>query len=258
MDATDIYAAAVTVTIVSGSGVVATAPGFTAKPTRKPAAKEAVTDSLFAAYKAMYDHFNQALFGGKLLPVVLNFSRHANSRGFFAPERWEAGDAVTHEISLNPTYLMSCGARETASTLVHEMVHCWQQEHGTPGRKGYHNEQWAKKMDEVGLAPSHTGAPGGKRTGYQMTHYIVEGGAFAEAFEAMPKGCRLPWLCSERKGIVEGAAGTDDDGAEPKKPSSKVKFTCPTCRCNAWGKPSLKLICGECEEDMEAEEGGES
>lgn len=48
-----------------------------------------------------------------------------------------------------------------------------------------------------------------------------------EAFEAMPKGCRLPWLCSERKG-------------------------------NAWGKPSLKLICGECEEDMEAEEGGES
>jgi hypothetical protein len=43
--------------------------------------------------------------------------------GFFAPERWEKGNAVKHEISLNPSHLRSRKPIEVASTLVHEMVH---------------------------------------------------------------------------------------------------------------------------------------
>jgi len=37
------------------------------------------------------------------------------------------------------------------------MVHQWQQHHGKPGRRGYHNKQWAAKMNSVGLVPTHTG-----------------------------------------------------------------------------------------------------
>lgn len=33
-------------------------------------------------------------------------------------------------------------------------------------------------MDELGLPPSSTGAPGGARVGYRMSHYILPGGAY--------------------------------------------------------------------------------
>lgn len=209
----------------------------------------APTGAQFAAFQAMYDYFNRALFGDALRPVILNFSRAANSLGFFAPFRWEdtkqTGAVATHEISLNPAYLKERGARDVASTLAHEMAHAWQQQQGKPGRRGYHNEQWAQKMDEIGLAPSSTAAPGGDRVGYKMSHYIVDGGAFARAFDAMPSDYLLPWVCWEPTAAGKGKA--------KPRPVSKVKYTCPTCAANAWGKPALRLRCGECAEDMVAE-----
>jgi len=203
----------------------------------------APTSSQFAAFQRMFDYFNVALFGGKLPPVLLNFSRAANTLGFFAPERWEReGEKATHEISLNPAYLKNRPQRDTASTLVHEMAHHWQQECGKPGRRGYHNEEWAAKMDEIGLSPSSTAAPGGSRVGYKVSHFIIEGGAFAAAYAKMPSEYLLPWVCWEGQ------------GARTKKPrqASKVKFTCEECGCNAWGKPNLKLVCGDCDEQMVA------
>jgi hypothetical protein len=203
------------------------------------------TASLFAAYRAQYDYFNCALFGGALCPVILNFSRKAKSLGFFAPLRWVRGESTAHEISLNPSYFATSTARDVASTLVHEMAHCWQMEHGHFGRRGYHNEEWAAKMESIGLMPSSTAAPGGARVGYRMSHYIIEGGAFARAFDAMPAECAFPWVCTE----VEGAV------AKPKRPPSKVKFSCPECNANAWGKPSLRIVCEDCEFSMVAEGG---
>lgn len=199
------------------------------------------TAAQFDAFRAMYDYFNCALFAGVLRPVILNFSRAANSLGFFAPMRWERGTATTHEISLNPAYLKHRDARDIASTLVHEQVHCWQQEHGRPGRRGYHNEEWAAKMESIGLMPSATAAPGGARVGYQMSHYVIEGGRFAISFAAMPAEHTLPWTCWE--------------GGHERKPraASKVKFSCAACGANAWGRPSLRLVCGDCELAMEAD-----
>jgi hypothetical protein len=40
-------------------------------------------------------------------------------------------------------------------------------------RGGYHDRVWGAKMEEVGLMPSNTGLPGGKKNGQQMTHYII-------------------------------------------------------------------------------------
>ncbi len=53
---------------------------------------------------------------------------------------------------------------DTLSTLVHEMCHVWQ--HHTPAKKcrgGYHDRVWGAKMEEIGLMPSNTGLPGGKK-----------------------------------------------------------------------------------------------
>lgn len=220
-----------------------------AAPTTGRAARSRTpTEAQFAAFQAMYDYFNGALFGGTLRPVILNFSRAAGSLGFFAPQRWEQAKATTHEISLNPAHLATRPAREVAATLVHEMVHCWQQEHGTPSARGYHNKEWAARMEAVGLMPSDTGEAGGARVGFRMTHYLVEGGPFARAFAKMPRAFLLPW------------SSWEPDGARRKGPTtsakSKIKYTCPDCGANAWGKPALHLVCGEDDARMRAEEDG--
>jgi hypothetical protein len=219
----------------------------TAEPKRFPRHTPKPTREQFAAYQAMYDHFNRKLFAGSLPPVILNFSRKARSLGFFAAERWESGAQRTHEISINPAHLKARPAIETASTLVHEMVHLWQQEQGSPSRTGYHNHEWAAKMEAVGLMPSSTGEPGGRKVGQHMTHYIVEGGSFQRAFAEMPAEHLLPWM-----GVPEPER---DGGGAVKR--NKSKYTCPKCLANVWGKPDMVVICGPCDEVFALAVGGE-
>jgi len=227
------------------------------------------TNDQFAAYRAMWAYFNTTLFGGTLGHIFLNFSRLARSLGFFSPERWRnAGNQTTHEISLNPDHLTHGNAKDSASTLVHEMAHLWRWEQGMqpgskPPRSGYHDTKWADKMVEIGLMPSDTGKPGGKRTGYRMGHYIIPGGAFERAFDAMPAECQLPWTAVDRDRDNDGDDGESvegvakpDEADEAKKTAArkvKVKYSCPDCELNVWGKPGLNLHCNECDEDLVAE-----
>lgn len=205
------------------------------------------TEVQFRAFQQMYDYMNRTVFGGGLKPVILNFSRRAKTLGFFAPDRWtrSAGTAGVrvHEISLNPAYLALRPPRDVASTLVHEMVHLWQQEFGKPSRTGYHNAEWADKMEAVGLMPSTTAAPGGARVGQAVSHYVFDDGPFARAFEAMPGAFLLPWQSYE-----------PSTTGKPKAPSSKFKYTCPSCGANAWGKGQLNLRCGDCDVEMQLAE----
>ena len=82
--------------------------------------------------------------------------------------------------------------------LVSLMVSLWQYSHGTPGRRGYHNAEWADQMETLGLMPSATGHPGGKRTGSRMSYYIIPDGPFTRAFAALPPAYLLPWLSLDR------------------------------------------------------------
>lgn len=132
------------------------------------------------------------------------------------------------------------------STLVHEMAHLEQFHFGSPGRRGYHNRQWADAMIGLGLYPSDTGQPGGGETGYSMSHYIVESGRFDTACtRLLSGGFHFSW-------IEEAVLGGDH--APPTAPaiagltdgSRRWKYTCPQCRNNAWAKPLMRLICGDC------------
>lgn len=195
------------------------------------------TRAQFAAYEKMFGYFNEKVFAGELPAPLLNFSRRAKTNGFFAPERWEKGKDVRHEISLNPSTLKSRRPIEVASTLVHEMVHLWQHENGKPSRSGYHNAEWARKMEAVGLVPSDTAQPGGNKTGQRVSHYIEKGGVFAKAFAAMPREFGLPWACEELEGAAKKSAAA----------KNKVKYTCPGCGANVWGKPELAISCDDCD-----------
>lgn len=214
------------------------------------------TNAQFAAYRAMWNYFNAVLFGGVLSHVILNFSRRARSLGFFAPERWkDSSNQTTHEVSLNPAYLTRGTMKDTASTLVHEMAHLWRHEQGNPPRGGYHDRQWADKMEQLGLMPSATAAPGGQRTGYKMSHYIVASGAFERAFEAMPADCQLPWMCGIDEDAIEGKGKGKNKGKEEAKRKLKLKYSCRKCELNVWGRAGLRLRCDDCDEELVTADG---
>lgn len=207
------------------------------------------TETTYQALQAAYDHFNRELFEGLLLCCLITLQRRGRrTHGYYSPERFGEIDGTdrTDEIALNPQHFLHQPMRQTLSTLVHEMVHLWQQHHGKPGRGAYHNQEWAAKMKAIGLHPSDTGAPGGKEVGQQMSHYIIEDGPFAVAFKALASdGFRLAW--GELTGRLDGDEDNGGDQGNDKDRSNRIKYTCPVCDVNVWGKPQLRVICGKCE-----------
>ena len=138
------------------------------------------TTETYTELQTAYDFFNKHLFADELPACLITLQREKRTYGYFSRQRFvgRANGQKVDEIAMNPSYFAIRTIAETLSTLVHEMVHLWQFHLGKPGRRSYHNKEWAVKMEEIGLCPSHTGRPGGRRTGEQMDHYIVEGGLF--------------------------------------------------------------------------------
>ncbi len=99
------------------------------------------------------------------------------------------------ELGLHPGFFTLRPVEEVLSTLVHEMVHHWQDSFGQPSRSNPHNKQWAQKMRAVGLEPSSTGLPQGSDTGQGVSHYIVPDGPFIQACrDLMAQGFELIWF----------------------------------------------------------------
>jgi len=207
---------------------------------------KAITPTEYNAFQKAYDFFNRELFGNSLPHVLVTLQRTANSRGYFGANRFSGRAAGTrvHELALNPDGFTGRTDEEILSTLAHEQAHVWQahvwqETRGKSATRGYHDREWAAKMKEIGLYPSSTGEPGGKETGQHVTHYIVPGGPYQQAYAKLKaKGFELHWQSAPQ-----------DKAAKAKAKASKTKFTCPECGQNAWGKPDALLICGVCHED---------
>ncbi len=203
------------------------------------------TGRVGAALVALFQHFNSKLFDGALPAddVILTISRKRFARGFFAATSWRQSRGKTiHEIALTPGGFANRSRRETASTLVHEMAHCWQQIYGRPGKNAYHNAQWAKKMEQVGLMPSDTGEPGGARRGVRVTHYVIDGGPFDIAFKALPGNL---WLA-----FTPLADEAPRKERVPRR-DGKIAWSCG-CGERAWGKATLNIRCDKCGEPFGA------
>lgn len=261
------------------------------------------TIQMYSALNGAYSHFNQHLFNGRLPSCLLTVQRQPRMMGYASHERWiNQARQFVDELAINPEYFLGGTLLEVFQTLVHEQCHIWQYHFGTPSRRKYHNAEWADKMESVGLMPSDTGLPGGKRTGEHMADYVIDNGSFlAVARQFIADGFELPWV--DRRGISHvpsqhafSASGelisflqSDCDlvakiginklenpfkhgksfeistspeqfsnadgiqGAEKVvqfipavKKATRVKYRCDCCSAQVWGKPSLNIICGDC------------
>ena len=237
------------------------------------------TTQFYGELQRAFDHFNQALFGGQLTPCLITLRSSGRVYGYHHKDRFVNRQGQTlDELGLNAGYFTVRPVEEVLSTLVHEMVHHWQDGFGRPSKSNPHNREWARKMREVGLEPSSTGLPDGKDTGQSVSHYIQPDGRFMKACkELVSNGFELPWVdrhvprmpetavqdrqeALKEAGIVlevspaplevieplaEGKSVTV--APPPRKEVDRVKYVCGGCGVKAWGASELKLLCGICE-----------
>ena len=220
-----------------------------------------ITSRNYQILQQAYSYMNKELFEGQLPDVVITMQRVRSSYGYYWAERFTWRNSSDNEneglgeIALNPDLFLRHSDEDIVSTLVHEMCHVWQHHFGTVSRNGYHNAEFATKMELVGLQPM---GRDGKRTGQNMDHKVIAGGLFQRTFKRMVSRRNWSVLLQSSNHTIEASAGDEtagdetagDEKAGDAKPKSKQKFTCLQCKQNAWAKPSAHLMCGDCLVDM--------
>lgn len=249
------------------------------------------TEEAYAELQQAYDHFNERLFEEQLTGALLTLQREKDTFGYFSRNRFvgrNAGEKVD-EIAMNPSYFAVVPLVEVLQTLVHEMCHQWQHHFGNPGRGRYHNQEWAGMMERIGLMPSDTGRPGGRKVGEKMAEYAIEGGSFLRACkELISEEFKLTWLdrfpsYKQFHGVADiysmQIAPEAGGGVRPMqelatmsgatldvhvvgpmlgpavvlpdgpKQQTRLRYQCK-CENRVWGRPGLKILCQECENEF--------
>jgi hypothetical protein len=244
------------------------------------------TLELYSALQTAFDHFNRTLFDGKLPQCLITLRSASRTYGYMQKDRFVSVEGQhIDELGINPGYFALQSIEEVMATVVHEMVHHWQNHFGTPSASMPHNKEWADKMEALGLMPSDTGLPGGKRTGRSMNDFIMPDSPFLRACaELKTLGIRLPWLdsrlpvapevmASKRAELVSSGQAFVSDVVDaipveraatagvplpvaapaPRPPSGeklRIRQVCPQCKARAWTGPEVSLSCGDCHVPM--------
>jgi hypothetical protein len=169
----------------------------------------------------LYEHvdFMRAeLFGGQVPPVVLSFEvTDRRTLGHYHLMR--TGLGVRWALNLNPVHLAR-PVFEVLATLLHELAHAWQHEHGTPSKPPHHNREFRDRCEAFGIPTDEGGHDLGVRHGTPFEDYCRRHGI---AFPPRP-------------GAAEPPAGTPRlPGPSPLLPvpparpkgSKMKKWTCP-------------------------------
>ena len=239
------------------------------------------TKDLYTLFDMIYEYYNINLFNNELPNCMFVIVRKSGSFGYYIPKKWiNKNSEKTDEIAINPLMFGQFPVTEILQTIVHEMTHLWQENLGTPPTRFYHDKEWGAKMESIGLMPSSTGKVGGNKTGQQMMDYPIIGGLFdiktkilinQDIFSKLWLDVSTPYVegvneifdsirietNNETFNIVEN---TNSNFPEIKgnginftptikiiKDKSKVKYSCPNCNYNVWGKQGLNIICGDCD-----------
>jgi hypothetical protein len=70
------------------------------------------------------------------------------------------GFGLKCEIAINGRYLPSLTIWEVLGVLLHELLHAWQEQHGSPSGGNHHNTEFRSKADSLGLIIGKRGVMG--------------------------------------------------------------------------------------------------
>lgn len=217
---------------------------------------------LYSLFQRLFVEIN-ALFDPPLPVPMFALDQSPKTFGYYRRGRFvSAKGEIADEIAINPRFFATHGFRELVQTMAHEMVHQWQAHHGKSSRSGYHNAEWGGKMESIGLMPSSTGKPGGKKTGQCVADYLIEGGSLEALYQRLnAEGVMIPWYdrlvvaLAAEAGVGFALSSTVTAAAVSLpvvKPEAKAK-TCYSHQCSedteplkVWGRKGLALTCGLC------------
>ena len=243
------------------------------------------TLATYTSLQRAFDHFNAELFAGELPDCLITLRSSNRHRGYHQANRFVSIEgAMAHELGLNPGFFTLQPIEIVLSTLVHEMVHHWQESFGHPTPSNHHNREWGEKMKSLGLVPTSTGLPEGDETGRKVSHYIISDGAYIQACQRLvAAGFALPWMDrhapTEPEKLERVREQLKEQGLAPefspppitvlkeientapreqpwiysppfKRESTRVKFQCPECQAKAWANEDVELVCGLCNQIM--------
>lgn len=119
--------------------------------TRRPAVQHADDAPMAARLTLLHAQLNLEHFGGMLDPLEIQVSRRLARRlGHYTPRTHTGG---VGEIVISRRHVRRDGWPEAIHTLLHEMVHQWQDETGQPVD---HGAGFRAKCRAVGIAPAAT------------------------------------------------------------------------------------------------------
>ena len=183
-----------------------------------PSPQHIIPADIVAFLYEQVDLMRAELFAGQVPEVVLSFDvTDRRTLGHYHLKR--NGLGVRWALNLNPVHLAR-PVFEVLSTLLHELAHAWQHEHGTPSKPPHHNREFRDRCEAFGIPTDEGGHDLGVRHGAPFEDYCRRHGI---AFPPPP-------------GAAEPTAGgpslpgpTPLLPVPPAKPrgSKMKKWTCP-------------------------------
>lgn len=179
----------------------------------------------------MFRELNKHYFAGKLPEPIISLKKTPSAYGHITCSKvWQAGGENKYEINISSATL-DRPIEETASTLLHEMVHEYCMETGikdTSNNGVYHNRRFKEQAETHGLTVDHH-----EKYGWTITSPSEELLDFIifQGWQDIQMGERLAWSDMAGTGAGSKAPGSSQTGAPkpPKAKSSTRRWVCPKC-----------------------------
>ena len=199
----------------------------------------------------MFRELNKHYFAGKLPEPIISLKKTPSAYGHITCSKvWQAGGENKYEINISSATL-DRPIEETASTLLHEMVHLYHLQTGVQdcSRGGtYHNKKFKATAEACDLRIEYD-----PRIGWSITFptealidFIV-----TQGWEDIRMG-RMDGYISGRPG--RGTSSGTGEPSKPKRPSSTRKYICPNCKMSVRATREVNILCGDCLLKMELSE----
>ena len=187
--------------------------------------------------ESLYEAFNKEFYNNELEAVTITYKEDIKAYGYITTNKvWSKVDeeeGKQYEINISSNSI-NLGFEKVCGTLLHEMAHLYNLEHGIKDTSlnGYHNTRFKATAENHGLSISKH-----DKYGWTITELAPESKEIVEKYH----------VDFETKRHVKQERGVT-------KKVVSYKHVCPICGAIArTTKDSIHLVCGDCEVPMEIE-----
>ena len=210
--------------------------------------KQLTTYNRAAAYlNTIFDLLNARYFEGALSRPIITIQSTPKAYGHYTLyDAWSVdGDKGMREINIGAGTL-SRPIENVVATLLHEMCHYWNDQHGIKdcSRGGtYHNKKFKVLAEACDLHIDHHPTYGWSITTPTdaLVEFCLENGLTEIRL------CRNDYVPLQIPGSGTHTGTNTGTGAGGKKPSSTRKYVCPCCGLSVRATKSVNVGCLDCD-----------